>query len=352
MLNIIIMLHEGTLTGAPLAALRNANLIKNGCNLTIWVEKNMTQEFISECVNSFKITPVTGEIHVDNDSIFICHSAALCEKVKQQIIINKCVIWWIHEDTHFFDVATNSMNFSLLYADALVFTSAHCAYNTFQPWTQKRAYKGVYVIPNLLPKLAQDKSINKSSIKKIFHIASLSHNKGSDIVLKIASRAAELNMQWEFVFIGRTLQNFGLIKDNTPSNVKMLGQIQNKEILEQLITADALIHPTRLDNQPLVILEALAAHVPVISTALPSYDEYIDENSNYYSVPFSMLENIDYWINKIELSFELKNTTQSLSYIDAIFGSDKHVSKTLQVLEETINRFNLKNNTINLSEEI
>jgi glycosyltransferase involved in cell wall biosynthesis len=344
------MLHEGTLTGAPLAALRNANLIKEGINLTIWVEKNLTQEFISECMNTLKITPVTGEIHADNNSIFICHSAALCEKVKQLINSNKCVIWWIHEDTHFFDVATKSMNFSLMHADALVFTSAHCAYNTFQSWTQKRAYKGVYVIPNLLPKLVSEKLTNNSNSKKIFHIASLSHQKGSDIALKIAYRAAEINMPWEFFFIGRTLQNFGLIKDKTPPNVTILGQIQNKEILERLTSADALIHPTRLDNQPLVILEALAAQTPVVSTELPSYEEYIDSNSNYHSVPLSMIEDIDYWINKIALSFEFKNTTQTSIYIDAIFGPERHLSKTLQVLEETINRFNLKNISKNLAE--
>lgn len=84
--------------------------------------------------------------------------------------------------------------------------------------------------------------------------------------------------------------------------VKLLGHVDNKAVFEQYAWADIFLYTTRIaadgnrDGTPNVILEAMAAGLPVVAAAHPGIAEVITSEENGFIIEQS--EN-DYWIQAI-----------------------------------------------------
>jgi glycosyltransferase involved in cell wall biosynthesis len=280
-LRIAVMLHSATFTGAPIAALRSTSLIKDQYNVDTWVPTTNT-EFDNYCKELIGKPPLIGNLDLNNYDLFICHSGAMAPIVKQLVDQQRKVLWWIHEDTHFFDVTNNQIvNECFEKATGLIFTSPHCAFNTFAHWVWARKAYRVFVIPNFFPYSNQVNYANQSEKIRIVHIATLGFSKGSDRVVRLAK---ELPIEeFEFIFVGNVLNSDAKIFNDLPANISWVGQKSPEEIKNILCSAHIYLHPTRKDNQPLVILEAISCGAMVVTTDLPSLSSYLSEEDGLIS---------------------------------------------------------------------
>ncbi len=283
-MRILTLLHEKTFTGAPIAGIRTAKVLEDFGQSDVWAGERHSDGFTGYAENLLGKKIKSGSIDLSQYDLFICHSAASAGLVSQIIDSNKKVIWWIHEESHFFNVVPPGLiNKCLLNSSVLVFVSSFCAFQTFGYWTWKRNAASTHVIPNFLPAGGpkpqppiHSSDPQKRSKLNVLHIGTLGYQKGSDIVLKVAAEASRLNLEIEFTLIGQA-KDRDAVNTSLP-NVICTGPITSDEVLNRLALSDVLLHPTRLDNQPLVVIEALAFGVNIICSPLPSLQEFLSNN--------------------------------------------------------------------------
>ncbi len=132
----------------------------------------------------------------------------------------------------------------------------------------------------------------------------LSIEKGPDIFLEIAKLSGSTNLH--FIMTGTGPMESDLIKKISafPQNIKFtyLGLVDN--ISKYVGSYDVLVLPSRADGRPLVVMEALALGVPVISANVGALPELIDDGVNGYIIPSFEPSN---FYNKIQL---LSNSKQ------------------------------------------
>jgi glycosyltransferase involved in cell wall biosynthesis len=73
----------------------------------------------------------------------------------------------------------------------------------------------------------------------------------------------------EYELIKKTIADHGLM------NVTLHGRLGRKKVMEFYKTCDALIMPSLYEAQPLVLLEAMAARIPIIGTKVIGVEDHI-----------------------------------------------------------------------------
>mgnify|MGYP002762253229 CR=1 FL=1 len=111
--------------------------------------------------------------------------------------------------------------------------------------------------------------------KMILNVGRLTWGKGADRVLEVARRVTDrANGQFQFCLVGD-----GPYKEafsSFPSEaVYTAGYVDREKVHEYFQAADLLIHPSRRDALPNVILEAIAARVPVIASPVGEIPDYV-----------------------------------------------------------------------------
>lgn len=290
-MRILTLLHEKTFTGAPIAGIRTAKVLGSFGQSDVWAGERSSEGFEDYAENYLGTKLKNGNINLADYDLFVCHSAACAAIVSKIIDAKKKVVWWIHEESHFFNVVPPSLiNKCLLNASALVFVSSFCAFQTFGYWTWKRNATSTYVIPNFLPEAYLDTAlpafeidVRESPRLKVLHVGTLGYQKGSDIVLAVAAEAHRQNLNIDFTLLGQ-IKDRDAVSFHSP-NVSLIGGIAAHKVVEHIQYADILLHPTRLDNQPLVVIEALAHGLSVICSTLPSLQEFLGNSRSVRFIP-------------------------------------------------------------------
>lgn len=97
--------------------------------------------------------------------------------------------------------------------------------------------------------------------------------------------------------------------------VSFRGTFPKETMHEVLEGMDLLVIPSRwYENSPLVLLNALATHTPVVMTDLEGMTEFLDEGRNGFSFERGSVDDLERILNKLlhepEQLFELPNTTE------------------------------------------
>jgi len=69
--------------------------------------------------------------------------------------------------------------------------------------------------------------------------------------------------------------------DGVPSNVVLLGRVDDEQLFERYRTSDAFVLPTRFEGMPTVVLEAMARSRPIIVSNVGATAELVDEHNGW-----------------------------------------------------------------------
>ena len=120
--------------------------------------------------------------------------------------------------------------------------------------------------------------------KRFLFVGTFSFLKGGDVLMK-ALDALVPEMDFELVCIGSTDKVFvdslrASTSDSLWRRVRFTGSKTAPEIVEELSRATLVIYPTRCDNSPNAVKEAVVAGVPVIASRIGGIVDYVWPSRN------------------------------------------------------------------------
>ena len=125
--------------------------------------------------------------------------------------------------------------------------------------------------------------------KKFLHLGRISPQKGQAVMVKAAARLKREGHKFTIDVIGEDELKGALaqlIVDNDVVDcVKLLGVLPNTEVKSRLDTCRVLVMPSFAEGLPVIIMESLARHRPVISTTIAGIPELVIDGENGWLVP-------------------------------------------------------------------
>jgi glycosyltransferase involved in cell wall biosynthesis len=163
----------------------------------------------------------------------------------------------------------------------------------------------IKIVPNWINlKRFKSHTIKKESkFPKLLIIHWLSKRKGADMIVPIASRLSKiLTTKYKLLVIGNGPYKKQLEKEikknRLTKNIKTIGAVPNKNIVEYYNWANIFIMPSMEEGFPRVLLEAMAMGVPYIATDIGAVKELSSETAQRFLVKAGDVEK---FVHKLEI---------------------------------------------------
>lgn len=176
-----------------------------------------------------------------------------------------------------------------LLVDAQVAVSKSVLQNIRKYWGQKFAKRQPVLIYNSIP-IPSNLPVRTSREESGFIIgtaARLTEQKGISYLIEAASLVTQQIPNVTFLIAGEgdlreTLQS-QIIQKGLANTVHLVGRYSN--VYEFISQLDLFVLPSLWEGLPTVVLESMAAGVPVVATDIPGTDELIEDGVNGWLVP-------------------------------------------------------------------
>ncbi len=127
-------------------------------------------------------------------------------------------------------------------------------------------------------------------------------------------------------------------KHKLADRVIYTGNIDWKDMPEIYSLADVLVHPSLSETQGLVLLEAMAARIPVVTTALPTIREFLEHGKNSLLVEPRNAKAISRCVNRILSEEPLRDQLVRNAHrtVRERFAASKVLPKLVKIYREEI----------------
>lgn len=155
--------------------------------------------------------------------------------------------------------------------------------------TKKTNAKEVVVIPNGVDIDKYKGAIRKrDKVKNILYVGRLSFEKGVDILIEAFKDLADKNIN--LVIVGTGVEESKLRENSSGiSAVVFKGRLEGKDLIKEFKNADLLVLPSRTEGHPLVLFEAWASRLPIITTRVGDNEEYLRDGDNGFLCEFTAM---------------------------------------------------------------
>lgn len=173
-------------------------------------------------------------------------------------------------------------------------------------------------------------------------VSRLTHWKGQDIALKVATKLKAAGMQFRWIFVGDT--NLGSnsyqrsLLDQVAENdleqlVEFVGWVDDMPRLYQGF--DIFVHlPTEPDPNPLVITEALASGLPIILTDNGGASHWVEDAGGTLVEPYevdAVATTLSHWIVDPEVRQKIAKATRN--YAEQQFNPQNYVAQWIDIYQ-------------------
>jgi glycosyltransferase involved in cell wall biosynthesis len=166
-------------------------------------------------------------------------------------------------------------------------------------------------IENVFLEVHKQRGVKKSDSKvRVVTIGSLIPRKGIDQIIKAMAQATNReNLRLSIIGTGpeagalsQMVSDLGLAR-----NVRFVGQVAASDIPDTLVDADIFVLASHSEGRPNVILEAMAARLPVIATNIDGNKELIAHNENGLLFQDGAVEELTRHLESLSREAELRD---------------------------------------------
>jgi glycosyltransferase involved in cell wall biosynthesis len=119
-------------------------------------------------------------------------------------------------------------------------------------------------------------------ILQLIHSGRLSEGKGSFLVVDICAKLRDAGVPF-FARItgGASPETYARLRDmiaghGLGDHVAVLGRVSEEDLLDHLRTSDVLVHPSKIDSYPLIVLEAMACSMTAVVMELAGARDMVE----------------------------------------------------------------------------
>lgn len=168
-------------------------------------------------------------------------------------------------------------------------------------FAESEHWQRMYVIHcGIDPTLFTPVSHHKNS-KKLLYVGRLANGKGLPLLLEslVTLKASHPDLMLTIVGDGSDRKNLELLAAQLglKEKVKFVGSKSQTEVLQYLQKTDIFVLPSFSEGVPVVLMEAMAASIPVVATQVGGVSELVEDGVNGYLIPpgdtISLIKSID-----------------------------------------------------------
>lgn len=124
---------------------------------------------------------------------------------------------------------------------------------------------------------------SKNGPLRLFFVGRFAFNKGIDVLMTVAERLVAEGLgdkvRFELAGSGPLLAHYEA--QGLPSNVQLLGRVDDEQLFQGYRDRHALLLPTRFEGMPTVVLEAMAQARPILVSDVGATAELVDATNGY-----------------------------------------------------------------------
>jgi GT2 family glycosyltransferase len=221
---------------------------------------------------------------------------------------------------------------------------ADCLKFNFEPFLPANRVESVYLgIDDLNIGDRQEYSSSADRVT-VLYLSTLVESKGILVLLESISEVAKTRQNIHFIVAGGWGRDEALVRARVDkwlsdptlkSRVSFIGPVQGMTKARALLDADVFILPTLVDTAPLVVLEAMRAGLPIISTDVGAIPEIVLDGQNGLICakgnPGQLAEKIRYLADRPELRKQMSQN--NFQRFDNLFTTDKFACRMIDVFE-------------------
>ena len=140
-------------------------------------------------------------------------------------------------------------------------------------------------VPDLTPHTSHPTP--RTSPLTLLFVGRFAFNKGLDVLMTVAERLVKEGkpdlVRFQLAGDGPLLARYQ--QAGLPSNVELLGRVDDAQLEKLYAECDALILPTRFEGMPTVVLEAMARAKPIIVSDVGASGELVSPHNGYLLPP-------------------------------------------------------------------
>lgn len=142
------------------------------------------------------------------------------------------------------------------------------------------------VLPNavVVPDQIPERPRHQGPVQFLF-VGRFAFNKGIDLLIEVARRMESDGIPAHFRLAGGgpMLEHFR--QAGLPSNVELLGRVDDDELFRLYATTDCFVLPTRFEGMPTVVLEAMARACPVVVSDVGATADLVRDGVTGFLLP-------------------------------------------------------------------
>jgi glycosyltransferase involved in cell wall biosynthesis len=265
----------------------------------------------------------------------------------QKVFFSQPLSSWTSSELGYFFLESPLVNFSLR---RILSGSTHTTFCSYSVLAELSAYRNVdydkiSVIHNgidldEIESVKNEQNVNSGEIT-IIYAGRLFYVKGVMLLLEAFSRLKDVKGVRLKIFgkgpLKQKIEKF-IVDHGLKDSVSCLGYVPHRELIGEIMNADALVFPSLSEAQPMIVLEAMACRKPVVAFDLPFAREIISDMSNGLLVKASDIGDLCMKIRLIVSDGKLRSRLGQAAhdYVRKNHNWDIQVDKYLSVYERAI----------------